>query len=171
MLKGSHVELPAMLSWRESRVLLQKNFIEKHHLPLLSFTLNIPGPVKTNEELLRLFKDGLKAIVLELQNINIDIIEQEERHADTGDECLMALQGEAAIIKEKMTALEESHPLGRLFDIDVLDAEGRKLSRPQPRRCLICGEQAQACARSRRHSVEELTTKIAEMLKHCKTLS
>ena len=165
MLKGSQVELPAMLAWRETRSLLQKKIIESYNLPLLSFTLNIPGPVKTNKELLQLFQLGLSSIKHELQNINIDIEKQEERHADTGDECFLALRGDAILIKEKMTALEENHPLGRLFDIDVLDATGRKLSRPQPRRCLICGEQAQACARSRRHSVGELTAKIEAMLK------
>lgn len=33
-----------------------------------------------------------------------------------------------------------------------------------PRRCLLCGEQAQVCARSRRHSVEDLTERISKML-------
>ena len=78
----------------------------------------------------------------------------------------MAFRGNARLVKEKMTALEESRPLGRLFDIDILDANGEKLSRPIPRRCLICDEQAQVCARSRRHSVEELMAKIEEMLKY-----
>nr|WP_303163412.1 citrate lyase holo-[acyl-carrier protein] synthase [Mitsuokella multacida] len=33
-----------------------------------------------------------------------------------------------------------------------------------PRRCLLCGEQAQVCSRSRRHSVEDLTKRISKML-------
>lgn len=164
MLKGPKVELPAMLAWRESRLKLQEIFIEKHHSPLLSFVLNIPGPVKTNPELLQLFHIGMSLITNELQKINVPIIEKEERHSNAGDECLMAVQGDPVLIKNKMTALEESHPLGRLFDIDILDSTGEKLSRPTPRRCLLCNEQAQVCARSRRHSVEELTDKIQELL-------
>lgn len=63
-----------------------------------------------------------------------------------------------------MQNIEETHPLGRLFDIDVLDSEGHKLSRPQYRPCLICGNQAQLCARTRRHTVAEMQAKIEEML-------
>ncbi|MBR4696389.1 MAG: citrate lyase holo-[Selenomonadaceae bacterium] len=169
MLKGLSVELPAMLVWRESRVSLQRELMERHHSPLLSFSLNIPGPVKTNAELLRLFEEGLASITSVLQSLGIGVLEKRERHAATGDECLMALQGDAILAKENMTALEERHPLGRLFDIDILDADGQKLSRPFPRRCLICDEQAQACARSRRHSVEELVKKIEEMLQQHET--
>ena len=164
MLKGIHVELPAMLAWREDRASLQRDLREKHHSPLLSFSLNIPGPVKTNAKLLRLFEDGLSSITSLLQAMEVTVLETKERHAPPGDECLMAFRGNARLVKEKMTALEESHPLGRLFDIDILDANGEKLSRPIPRRCLICDEQAQVCARSRCHSVEELMAKIEEML-------
>lgn len=167
MLKGIPVELPAMLAWRESRASLQGELTEKHHSPLLSFSLNIPGPVKTNANLFRLFEDGLSSITSLLQDMGVAVLETKERHAPPGDECLMAFRGDARIVKEKMTALEESHPLGRLFDIDILDEGGEKLSRPRPRRCLICDEQAQVCARSRRHSVEELTGKIEEMLESC----
>ena len=166
MLNGIHVELPAMLAWREDRASLQRDLREKHHSPLLSFSLNIPGPVKTNAELLRLFEDGLSSITSLLQAMEVTVLETKERHAPPGDECLMAFRGNARLVKEKMTALEESHPLGRLFDIDILDANGEKLSRPIPRRCLICDKQAQICARSRRHSVEELMAKIEEMLKY-----
>ena len=112
----------------------------------------------------RLFADGLHEIRERLHKGGWAILEQREHHAPTGDECLIAISGEPAAIKKEMTALEEAHPLGRLFDIDVLDAEGHKLSRPTPRRCLLCGEQAQVCARSRRHSVEDLTSRIQEML-------
>lgn len=166
MLQGIQVELPAMLDWREGRAFLQRELREKHHAPLISFSLNIPGPVKTNAELLRLFEEGLAAITSLLEDMKITVLESRERHAPAGDECLLAFLGDAALVKQKMTALEESHPLGRLFDIDILDSQGQKLSRPVPRCCLICGEQAQTCARSRRHSVEELMEKIETMLKN-----
>ena len=39
-----------------------------------------------------------------------------------------------------------------------------RLSRPQYRPCLICGNQAQLCARTRRHTVAEMQAKIEEML-------
>ena len=62
------------------------------------------------------------------------------------------------------TEIEETHPIGRLFDIDVIDTDGQKLSRPSYRKCIICGCQAQECARTRKHTVEEMQAKIEEML-------
>ena len=74
------------------------------------------------------------------------------------------IEGEYIWGDKGMQHIEEAHPLGRLFDIDVLDSEGHKLSRPQYRPCLICGNQAQLCARTRRHTVAEMQAKIEEML-------
>ena len=164
MLNGPYVELPAMLACREERANRQARLLEQYHCTIISFSLNIPGPVKTTPELRRLFGDGMQGILRVLSEEQLPLLERMERHEDTGDECLLAVRGEAGLIKKKMTALEEQHPLGRLFDIDVINQAGEKLSREHPRRCLICGEQAQFCARSRRHSVEELADRIEKLL-------
>ncbi|MFR8726300.1 MAG: citrate lyase holo-[acyl-carrier protein] synthase [Mediterraneibacter faecis] len=37
-------------------------------------------------------------------------------------------------------------------------------SRPSYRKCIICGCQAQECARTRKHTVEEMQAKIEEMV-------
>ncbi|MFR7518811.1 MAG: citrate lyase holo-[acyl-carrier protein] synthase [Mediterraneibacter faecis] len=37
-------------------------------------------------------------------------------------------------------------------------------SRPSYRKCIICGCQAQECARTRKHTVEEMQAKIEEMM-------
>ena len=47
--------------------------------------------------------------------------------------------------------------------------EEMKLSRGTYRKCIICGCQAQECARSRKHSVEELQAKIEELLNQFST--
>ena len=82
----------------------------------------------------------------------------------SGDELIMALDAPAEDIKTLATEIEESHPLGRLFDMDVIGTDGMKLSRGTYRKCIICGCQAQECARSRKHSVEELQAKIEDLL-------
>ena len=165
MLIGPHVELPAMLAAREARVQAQNDLRQAHPgCTLISFCLNIPGPVKTNQDLRQLFDDGLQEILTSLKKQQSTLLAQREKHEATGDECLLAVTGDASVIKAEMTKLEENHPLGRLFDIDVLNAEGEKLSRAIPRRCLLCDRQAQDCARSRRHSVEDLTSRINDML-------
>lgn len=164
MLNGPQVELPAMLAAREKRAARQQAFRERYHSPLLSFCLNIPGPVKTTPELRTLFDQTCHEIQACLRDLGLTIADSQTIHEATGDEYLLAFAGDAPTVKAAMTQLEESRPLGRLFDIDILTAEGQKLSRPVPRRCLLCDRQAQDCARSRRHSVRELTDRIETLL-------
>lgn len=164
MLNGPQVELPAMLAAREKRAARQQAFRERYHSPLLSFCLNIPGPVKTTPELRTLFDQTCHEIQACLRDLGLTIADSQTIHEATGDEYLLAFAGDAPTVKAAMTQLEESRPLGRLFDIDILTAEGQKLSRPVPRRCLLCERQAQDCARSRRHSVRELTDRIETLL-------
>lgn len=63
--------------------------------------------------------------------------------------------------------LEVSRPIGRLWDIDVLDAQGRILSRLDiglpARRCLLCRQPAKICARQRRHGSEQLLQEMERM--------
>ena len=164
MLSGIPVELPAMLAAREERAARQAAWLEKYAVPLLSFTLNIPGPVKTSPDLRHAFEAGLAVLEDALGAAGLFPTARTEIHAPTGDEGLLAIDSDAETIKEIATRIEEEHPLGRLFDMDVLSADGTKLSRSVPRRCLLCTEQAQNCARSRRHSIAELTAEIERLL-------
>ena len=43
---GQYVELPKMLDARERRQFVQQKLLSEHQLPLISFTLNIVGPIK-----------------------------------------------------------------------------------------------------------------------------
>lgn len=62
-------------------------------------------------------------------------------------------------LKQIAVDAENALTAGRIFDIDIITAEG-SLSRIQmgmsARRCLICGDEAKICAREGRHSLEEL---------------
>ena len=158
MLNGTPVGLDEMLRCREERAALQKRFLSDFGGPLVSFSLNIPGPVKTTPELRRVFERGKGEILRALEKMGVAVRHTAEKHESTGDEFIIAAEGDASAIKKKMTAIEEEHPLGRLFDIDVIDEAGEKISRAEPRRCFLCGEAAAACARSRRHSVDELVS-------------
>lgn len=48
--------------------------------------------------------------------------------------------------------------------MDVIEADGAKLSRSAFRRCLVCGRQAQECARARAHPVSELQAAVERLL-------
>ena len=147
-MKGQEVVLTDMLACRERRVNIQNEYIQRYHCPVISFCMNIPGPIKTNEQIKKAFLSG----------------KETEFDEKTGNEIILTVDYPADKIKELTTELEESHPFGRLFDMDVIGTDGEKLSRGVYRKCLICGCQAQECARSRKHTVAEMQAKIEEML-------
>ena len=71
-------------------------------------------------------------------------------------------------IKKFTTEIEDATPLGRLFDMDVIRPDGRKVDREElnleGRRCLICGGPAKVCSSRRIHTVAELQEKTTEIL-------
>ena len=154
-----------MMLRREERFMQQEEILHRHGTPVLSFCLNIPGPVKTDPEIRSAFEEGKKEILSALAERNWNIVQEFEIHEKTGDEWIAGIPADAAELKETMCRIEETHPLGRLFDIDVIAPDGQKLSRPEFRTCLICGRQAQDCARSRRHSANELFHKVKALIR------
>ena len=165
MLIGESISLKDMLNCRENRVELQTKYRLHFQKPLISFCMNIPGPIKTTTEIQRAFDIGCKQIEIALQMASIKILHSTRLDKPTGDEWILCAEGEATKIKALMSNIEDSHPLGRLFDMDVIDISGEKLSRTAFRKCLICNAQAQVCARIRKHSIFEMQNKIEKILK------
>ncbi len=165
IMTGNEINLSQMLERRELRARKQQEFLQKHDSPLVSFTMNIPGPIKTNELIRRAFDIGEILLLEGLNHIHAEILDAHEVHDDTGDELLLAVSNtEAESLKDLAMTIENSSDIGRLFDIDVIDANGNKLSRETFRKCIICDKQAQECARSRNHSVIEMQNAIENML-------
>lgn len=158
------VTIQDMMECREVRAFLQRQYIDDYSVPVISFCMNIPGPVKTNDNILHGFESGKRAILSALSSENITVNATTEFHEKTGDELILSVSAPAELLKNIAIKIEESHPFGRLFDIDVIDVDGQKLSRNTFRKCIICDRQAQECARSRRHTVDEMFAKINEML-------
>ena len=95
---------------------------------------------------------------------DMNVLESRVFHDITGDEMLLCVDAPAEKIKDLTQQIEERHPYGRLFDMDVIGTDGMKLSRSSYRKCLICDCQAQECARARRHTVAEMQDRIEEIL-------
>lgn len=68
-------------------------------------------------------------------------------------------------LKAKMIDLEDGEEIGRLVDLDVFGSEEVSLSRSSSnrRKCLLCDDYAVNCARTQKHSYEELIKKIEEI--------
>ncbi|WP_454944688.1 citrate lyase holo-[acyl-carrier protein] synthase [Fusobacterium hwasookii] len=163
-MQGIEVGIEEILDCREKRVTIQNEMIKKYNKPVISFTMNIPGPIKTNNEIKKAFDIGKNLILENLKENNIKVLEIQELNENTGNELFISINSLAEKIKNITVAIEESCELGRLFDIDVIDINFEKLSRKSFRKCLICEEQAQECGRSRKHSVKELQDKIEKIL-------
>ena len=145
-----------VLRARDLRVERQRMLREKYNCCVVTLTMNIAGEIKRDEWIDRAFREGCDRIEKQLSWNGAAILEKIPVMEFTGCECCWAVSGNAAQIKEWMRAVEDMDALGRLFDADVLDASGAPHSRGSERKCLICGESAKICGRSRRHSGEEL---------------
>ena len=149
-----------MLDAREHRQEVQRMLLSEHHLPVISFTLNIVGPVKVFPLTLRTFHEGIRLIETQCHAWKIPIIATYSTTSHAGHEYFWAVDGDARFIKENLCLLEDSVALGRLFDIDVIQTDGMKISRTDlgfsTRKCLICNQEAFVGSRARTHSVKEL---------------
>lgn len=158
--KGHPITLPEILDARENRAYLQQEMLKRNPRSLLSFTLNIAGPTKVFPYTKWLYTLGYDLIHQGISLLCGTILEEKEQKENTGYEALLALDLEPERIKEYLLFQEEHHPLGRLFDFDVLRSDGTKVSRRElgfpERTCLLCQNPAFLCGRSRTHSAKEL---------------
>ncbi|MDW5300114.1 MAG: triphosphoribosyl-dephospho-CoA synthase CitG [Sedimentibacter sp.] len=168
ILGSNHVSLTEMLDARENRVFEQQKILTAYNLPVISFTLNIPGSIKTFPLAEKSFKEGRNLIIRQLERHNCNIVYQKERIEKTGYESFFAVDFNPYSLKKLMVEIENSNPMGRTFDIDVLKTNGDKISRQdincKNRTCLICREQAHVCARSKKHPIEEVLHETVEIM-------
>ena len=162
------VTLEEVLANRDRRVVLQQAALATFQKPIISISLVIPGPVKDSPEARQLMEAALHALEMLLDRQQWPVLSRELRLEPTGPEALLVIHAKAMELKLALTQLEEEHPLGRLWDLDVICPAQGSISRQflgfEPRRCLLCGEVAHACARSRAHSLEDLQEAIQEKL-------
>jgi len=154
-----------VLRARDARVERQQKLLERYGLPLVSYTMNIAGPIKTDGWIRRAFFEGESRIEAVLAARRVRVREKIQTLEFTGNEAIWAVDAPASDLKDWMQGIEEAHPLGRLFDIDVLDESGEKRSREGHRKCLICGGDVHACGRSRAHSAQELFQRAKEIIR------
>lgn len=158
------VTLQQMLEARDNRVWLQQRLQRQFHCPLVCFTMNIPGPVKNTPLIRRAFAYGRSLLEKRLPGIR----HREILDAVTGCEAVYAVEGDPVALKRICTAIEDALPLGRLFDMDVLDLPGNKLDRSlvngKSRDCIVCGAPGRGCASRRLHSVKQLQAAVNGIL-------
>ena len=163
---GKKITLTQMLTARDERMQRQHLWLNQYHNTLLSLTLVIPGEVKNSSGAAFLFQTALETITRSLQHAKETIISQASFSSDTGLEALWAINSNAELIKQLSIDIEQTHLLGRYWDIDVICPKKGILSRQDTntvgRKCLICENTAHACTRSRTHQLSELINIIEQ---------
>ena len=161
------VSLTEMLEAREKRAWQQRELLRRGRT-MICFTMNIAGPIKNSPLIGSGYDLGKRLLLGQLDVAGVAVSDFEEVREKTGNECILLVDAEPLTVKAITAELEDHAPVGRLFDMDVLRPDGSKVERQElglpGRKCLLCGESAQVCARSRKHSVAELQAKTREIL-------
>lgn len=157
----SKITLEQMLLARDRRASRQAALLSRYGRPVISFTMNIAGPVKDSPLIRYAFRSGLRQLeALPCAQLCWEVIFE-----PTGPEALLVYETQdARLLKAFCIRLESEGEAGRLFDLDVLDANGEKLSRETGRTCLVCGGPVSVCSRSRAHGLEAITARTRTIL-------
>ena len=177
--------LEQLLASRDARVAHQARLLGEYPgKALLCLTVMLPGPVKRSHLSLKIASAAVEAVRRAFSPVF-----EELRDLETGYEGYFIVDMDPLEAKKLAVHLEETHPLGRLFDLDVIlslkkavfsdgDADsgasslkkavfadgvrplGREELGLEPRTCIICGRPVRECMRTRKHSTEELLSRI-----------
>ncbi len=160
------ITLDHLLASREERASFQKELLKSYPgKTLVCLTVIMPGKVKRNLQSLVVAQAAVTALVSAFGD---SMLKLRLRDLPTGYEAYLVTPLSNEEAKKGTCRIEDTHPLGRLFDLDVIDADGVPMSRESvglsPRKCLVCDNEARYCMRNRTHTMAELTAKIDEMI-------
>lgn len=167
MVLNNPLTLEQILASRDRRVEQQRRLIEAYpHGTLVVLTVVMPGSVKQSDTTRIIGQAG----VGEIERLyEYKILYRDVRDLITGFEAYFVVSDtDADRVKENVSRIERTHPLGRLMDIDVILRDGTPLSRRKNggggRKCIVCDDDARVCMRLGRHPYEEILQKIERMV-------
>lgn len=163
------ITLEQLLASRDARAAHQQALLSAWpgHT-LICLTVQFPGPIKRSASSLIVGGAGLAAL---LDTFGSVMCHAQVRDLETGYEAYLMVPLPAPLVKKTCCHIEDTHPLGRLMDIDVLtsaDMPVHLLDRASvglpPRSCLLCDQPARYCMRAHSHTTEALLQKIEQMV-------
>lgn len=145
----------SVLDAREKRIFHIDESLKESPI-VLCIKANIPGPNKNlwyGKYLVLYFKKLLEH--------TCDSCTSYTYQSDDGYYALIHLPDDDVIsIKHFLMHIEETHPLGRLIDLDIFHRQNKSVSRidigAPLRTCMLCEEPAILCMRYQKHSLEEM---------------
>ena len=135
------ITLDLLLASRDRRWQHKRELLEKHpDLSLVCLTVVMPGNVKRNDLSLAVARAAVQAVN---DTFGDKVAKLEQCDLETGFEAYILLH----------TPLREAKAPVTREEIGL-----------EPRRCIICGNEARYCMRNHTHSTEELQQRIAQMV-------
>ena len=157
------ITLQELLESRDRRARRQGELLSQFPgRALLCLTVQLPGPEKRNALSLEIARAGVEAV-----EKRFNPVFEETNDLEPGFEAFFIVDGQPLEVKKAAVEIEDTHPLGRLMDLDVIGPEGpvgRASIGLQERRCLICEKPARYCMRAGSHTQDELIAKIKQLV-------
>ncbi len=163
--------LKKILENREQRFALRQAMTERG-LTSVSLNFNIPSYPKSSAALRKAFwyvQEELEHYFI-AQRIHCVADSQEFLCSDCGDFYLQGISYncEDKELKSLLESFEEQHKLGRLLDVDLMNANGELISSGKAKKCFLCDEPAKECMKAQRHEPAEvlqyIDVKVSEYL-------
>lgn len=163
------LQLKRILAAREERWNMRNELARSNpRCTVLSMTICLPLAYRVSSRLQRLFPLLSRDFENLIAASGIAIDKKTFLSGFDGDAALWVVQGRGKILKRFCVDVEESHPTGRILDIDVMDHGGGALDRcaigGSPRKCFVCDNRAAVCCAGKTHGVEQLSYAIGELL-------
>ena len=134
---------------------------------LVCLTVVLPGPVKRDARSLKVAEAGVKAVREVFSPVHEECYDRE-----TGFEGFFLVDGALLDVKKACCMIENTHPCGRLLDLDVLEKVGesvvpveRERVGETPRKCLVCGRPARECMRAHAHAFIDIVQAIDKIVR------
>ncbi|UGA57462.1 citrate lyase holo-[acyl-carrier protein] synthase [Vibrio sp. VB16] len=154
---------------KETRAKKQQQLIKKYATPLITIKAHMPKELRCNMYVNEIIEQAYLSVKDVLSQHEFTCIGNDEHKSNVGEERYLAVQCRSASeLKKFMMAIENTHPLGQLMDLNVMNREGKTISRGScelsARKCIICDCPAPECAKKHQHSLADLDLKIKQIL-------
>lgn len=149
------------LAIKEQRFNRVKSLVNETNCVIL-IKVNYPGNQKLNAFTFFVFHEAIRALEITLDDITYSV---------EGPIGVKISDENPKPLKEMLMAFEDTHPLGRLIDCDVLTINGM-ISRTDfnttMRSCLLCNQAAHVCIVSKKHTMKDIKQAFHQrVLEYC----
>lgn len=164
---GPPVTLDALLAAREARVARREGLFGENGA-IVGVSVVMPGAVKDCALSRAVAQAADAALAAAFEAAGWRAARAFCEVTAMGPEAFWRVAAEAHAVKRATIAIEDTHALGRLFDLDVETRAGavsRATLGAGPRACLVCGAPARECGRARRHPPEALRAAMVALFR------